>query len=284
MKKYDKIDAHQHFWIYDVSRDYWITDDMHILRRDFLPEQLRHELEENDISGCVAIQANQSEEENEFLISLSRQNDKIKGIVGWIDFTAENIDERLAYYRQFGIIKGFRHVLQAEPNRAFMLTPEFLRGVDKLNAFGFTYDILIRPDQLPFVEKFVNNFPKQLFMIDHIAKPHIKKGEIKTWFEHLKGMTNYENVYCKISGLVTEAHWINWNYADFVPYLNAVFEIFGASRIVFGSDWPVCELAGGYGKTMELINRYLLTLTDSEQSQVWGGNAKKFYGLKDSEQ
>lgn len=274
-----KIDSHQHFWRFDPVRDSWITDDMKVIQRDFLPADLGPVLMENGIDGCVAVQADQSEEQNAFLLELAADNPFIKGIVGWVDLRAENIKETLEFYKGYDKMKGFRHVLQGEQDRSLMLRDEFKRGISMLEGFGYTYDILIYTDQIKYSEELVKEFPNQKFVIDHIAKPNIKNQQIDDWAADMKAVARHENISCKVSGMVTEADWQHWQTADFEPYLDVVFEAFGTARVMFGSDWPVCEVAGGYGKVIGLVQDYTSKLTQTEQELFWGGNAIKFYNL-----
>ncbi|WP_448702025.1 amidohydrolase family protein [Mucilaginibacter sp. AW1-3] len=275
-----RIDAHQHFWIFDPVRDSWITDDMAVIQRDFLPADLQPILQQNHIDGCIAVQADQSETQNSFLLELASENDFIKGVVGWVDLRAQNIEERLEYYSQFENMKGFRHVLQGEEDRALMLKPEFMNGIGKLKKHGFTYDILIFPDQLQYVPGFVNAFPDQKFVIDHIAKPDIKNRKVADWAKEMRAIAELDNVWCKVSGMVTEADWKNWKTDDFEPYLDVVFEAFGVEKVMFGSDWPVCQVAASYNAMAGIVTQYTSTLSLSEQSVFWGENAVNFYDIK----
>ncbi|WP_133273443.1 amidohydrolase family protein [Hymenobacter radiodurans] len=274
-----RIDAHQHFWHFEPTRDAWITDEMRLLRRDFLPPELHPLLQQHGFEGCVAVQADQSEGETAFLLELAAKHDFIKGVVGWVDLQAENIEERLAYYNQFAKLKGFRHILQGEADRALMLRPEFRRGISALGQYGFTYDLLILPDQLVYATELDAAFPNQAFVLDHLAKPLIKAGELKPWRRDIQALAARENVLCKVSGLLTEADWQRWQPADFRPYLDVVFDAFGPKRVLFGSDWPVCEVAGGYSRTIALMEDYLASFSPSEQAQFWGDNATSFYNL-----
>jgi L-fuconolactonase len=274
-----RIDAHQHFWRFDPKRDGWITEDMSVIRRDFLPEDLLPVLQAHAFEGCVAVQADQSAAENDFLLSLSNEYAWIRGVVGWVDFEAADISDQLAHYSRFRKLKGFRHILQAEEQRDFMLRPAFLNGIGKLRDYGFTYDILIFPDQLSFAEAFVRKFPDQPFVLDHLAKPHIREGKIQPWLEGIQRLANMSNVWCKISGMVTEANWKTWRKDDFVPYLDAVVSAFGIDRIMFGSDWPVCLVAASYPDMIGIVDDYFFASSDVEKSKVFGGNAAKFYHL-----
>lgn len=275
------IDAHQHFWKFNAHRDSWITEEMNVIKRDFLPHDLLPELQGANIDGCIAVQASESEEENEFLLSLAAENNFIKGVVGWIDFCADDTEERLQFYAQNGTMKGFRHILQKEVNRAFMLEPKFMKGIAKLKAFNFTYDILIHHDQLPFIPQFVQQFPEQKFVIDHLAKPDIKKGDIKNWQKQMKEVAQHQNVWCKVSGMITEADWKEWKPEHLTPYLDVVWEAFGAERLMFGSDWPVLNIAGNYSQWVNVLKTYLSSFSEDEQAQFWGRTATSFYNLEE---
>jgi len=275
----DYIDSHQHFWHYQPLRDSWITDDMGVIRKDFLPSELKPLLQQNGFKGCVAIQSDQSEAHNDFLLDLAGENDFIKGIVGWVDLQAENIKQRLQHYKRFPIIKGFRHVLQGEEDRALMLKPAFMRGVEALQDVGLTYDILIFPDQLQYVPAFVNAFPQQKFVLDHIAKPNIKDRKIDEWKRDIEAVAEYKNVYCKISGMVTEADFKNWDEHDFTPYIDVVVKAFGVDRIMYGSDWPVCLVGGSYEKVSGIVKDYFASYPEEVQVRVFGANAARFYSL-----
>lgn len=274
-----RIDAHQHFWKFDPIRDHWIDDTMRDIQQDFLPHHLAPILRQHHFDGCIAVQADQSEEENRFLLKLAAENNFIKAIVGWVDLQAIQVEERLAYYAEHPVIKGFRHVLQGEPERDLMLSPAFKNGIRQLAHYHFTYDILIFPDQIGYAETLVKAFPNQKFIIDHLAKPSIKSQDILAWKRDIASIAKCENLSCKVSGLVTEAHWKNWKQQDFTACLNVVFEAFGSKRLLYGSDWPVCNLAGGYGKAMSILENYTDKLTVTERQDLFGGNALRFYNL-----
>jgi len=225
------------------------------------------------------VQADQSEAETAFLLGNASDHDFIKGVVGWVDLRSPGIEDRLDYYSQFEKLKGFRHVLQGEADRALMLKPEFMCGIKALKKHAFTYDILIYPDQLGYVSDFVRDFSSQKFVIDHIAKPDIKAGKIGEWARDMQALAELENVYCKLSGMVTEADWQGWKPGDFTPYLDVVFETFGTERLMFGSDWPVCNVAGGYDKVVGIVKNYTSKLSVNEQDDIWGNTAAGFYNL-----
>lgn len=274
-----KIDAHQHFWKYNPVRDRWIDERMSVLQNDFLPGDLYPLLKENGIDGCVVVQSDQSKEENTFQLQNAKEYDFIKGVVGWVDLRAKDIQEQLTGYKQFDKMKGFRHILQSEVQRDVMLSPGFLQGIGFLKKYDFTYDILILPDQLEAVNKFVSLFPDQKFVVDHLAKPFIKSKDIDQWKKEITSLSHYENVFCKLSGMTTEANWNSWQAADIIPYIDTVVGSFGTHRIMFGSDWPVCLLAGSYQETLSLVMDYFSSFSKQEQEQFFGGNAIQFYNL-----
>lgn len=274
-----RIDSHQHFWLYNAIRHDWINEDMQAIRRDFLPSHLQPILAKNDFDGCVAVQAEQVVGENEFLLKLAAEHPFIKGVVGWVDLQAEDIDEQLSHYRQFPLIKGFRHVLQGEADRSLMLRPQFRQGIAALQKAGFTYDLLIFPDQIQICTELVSEFPNQPFVLDHIAKPYIRDGKIDQWAADIKALAQHPNVCCKVSGMVTEANWKAWHKEDFTPYLDVVVSAFGTDRLLFGSDWPVCNVAGGYDEVVSIVQDYFASFTASEQAAIWGENAARFYRL-----
>lgn len=274
-----RIDAHQHFWKFDPVRDSWINEDMKGIQKDFLPQDLQPLLLANGFEGCVAVQSDQSEEENHFHLRLAGKYDFIKGIVGWVDLQAADIEERLQYYQGFPKLKGFRHVLQGEPQRDLMLQPPFLKGISHLLAYGFTYDILIFKDQLQYLPAFVSSFPDQPFVIDHIAKPDIKGGAIDEWKRDIEKVAQFPNVYCKLSGMVTEAEWKGWRRDDFKPYIDVVVQAFGVDRIMFGSDWPVCLVAAQYKEVVGIVEDYFSSFSKDEQDRLFRVTATQFYKL-----
>lgn len=274
------IDSHQHFWNYDQVRDAWITEDMRVIRTNFTPYDLYRELKDNQVDGCVAVQADQSETETAFLTDIAERNDFVKGVVGWVDLRGKFLEQRLEFYRGTTTkVKGFRHIVQGEPDDQFLLQQDFCDGIGLLKNYGFTYDILIYPKQLPAAIEFVAKFPEQKFVLDHIAKPDIKGKKTEPWAAQIKEIARYENVFCKVSGMVTEADWKYWRPEDLKPFLDIVFEAFGPGRLMFGSDWPVCLVAATYFKVKGVITDYLEQFTREEQDAVMGQNAIAFYNL-----
>jgi len=277
--EYNTIDAHQHFWQFDPVRDSWINEEMAIIQHDFLPQQLEKILSENGMDGSVVVQSDQSEKENKFQLNNAAQYDFIRGVVGWVDLQAADIEDKLSYYQQFIKLKGFRHVLQGEPQRDIMLQPAFKYGISLLNKYGFTYDLLIFPDQLKYAAQLAAAFPYQPFVVDHIAKPGIKDSLIAEWEKDITALAAYQNVYCKVSGLVTEADWNNWKATNFTPYLDTIVAAFGTNRIMYGSDWPVCLVAADYAKMKQIVDDYCSKFSASEQAAFFGKTATEFYKL-----
>ncbi|WP_215235358.1 amidohydrolase family protein [Dyadobacter linearis] len=272
------IDSHQHFWIFDEERDSWITPEMGVIRKNFLPENLKPVLKANGVNGCVAVQASSTDSETEFLLQLAEANDIVKGVVGWVDLFSADLYDKLEKYSQFEKLKGFRHVAQGQPE-GFLLQPDFIKGVGQLVAFDFTYDILIHQNQLKEAFNFAVKLPNVHFVLDHIAKPLIKNGQMQPWADDIRALAELPNVSCKVSGMVTEADWQNWEKADFRPYLDVVFEAFGTERLMFGSDWPVCLVAAEYEGAKGILTDYLSMFSDSEAKRVMGQNAVDFYNL-----
>ena len=274
-----RLDAHQHFWEYDAQRDSWIDDSMSVLKSDYLPEQIEPLLKEKELEGCIAVQANQSEKETEFLLALAEAYSFIKAVVGWVDLCSENIEKRLEYYAQNPYLKGIRHIVQAEPEN-FVLKPEFQRGIGFLSQFNLVYDLLVYPSQLESGIELVSQFPDQKFVLDHCAKPQIKIQEIKKWTRDIRRIAEEENVFCKVSGLVTEADFKNWKPSDFLPYLEVVFDAFGEDRVLYGSDWPVCLLAASYEKVYQLTDDYTIEHSADARRKFFGDNAARIYNIK----
>lgn len=273
------IDSHVHFWKYHPVKEAWITEDMKVIQRNFLPHEFEGLLRDNAMEGCIAVQADQSEQETEFLLSLAEQHHFIKGVVGWIDLRSDDLPEKLAAFSSYEKLKGWRHIAQPEPS-GFLLSPSFLRGIAALQNYNHTYDILIGKNQLREAIAMVEKFPAQRFILDHIAKPDIKgnSGDLE-WKESIKEMATHKNVYCKVSGMVTEADWRNWKHDDLKFYLDVVFESFGTNRLMFGSDWPVCTLAANYQETKQVVENYVNQLTDLQRKAVFELNAKECYQL-----
>ncbi len=272
------VDSHQHFWQFDPKRDRWIDDTMQILRRDFMPEDLSPLLMENNIQGSIAVQADTSVEETAFLLSLAKKNTSILGVVGWADFCQSDVAHTLAQFSDHQALKGYRHIVQKEP-QGFLDRTDFRAGIKQLATYNYSYDLLLYPHQLEEAIRFVNAFPNQRFVVDHLAKPYIKAKEINLWKKHIKQLAAFPNVYCKLSGMVTEADWERWQYSDFVPYLDVVTDAFGTNRLLWGSDWPVCLLGGSYQKILQLVQRYFNTFSPTEKEALFYKNTLDFYHI-----
>ena len=273
-----KLDSHQHFWKYSPQQHNWIDDSMVSLKRDFLPNDLEPHLIENKIEACVVVQADQSEKETEFLLELATQYEFIKGVVGWVDLRAKNVEERLQFYSQNQYFKVVRHIVQSE-KQDFLLDPAFQNGIGKLGNLNLTYDLLIYSHQIEAAIKLVSQFPNQKFVLDHLAKPNIKNGKIDPWKNQIQRLAQFSNVSCKISGMVTEADHSQWKPSDFIPYLDIVFDAFGENRILFGSDWPVCLLAASYQEVYQLITDYTANFSLEQRDKLFGANAERFYNI-----
>ncbi|MBK1879811.1 amidohydrolase family protein [Pelagicoccus mobilis] len=274
-----KIDSHHHFWKYDPVEYDWIDDDMSRIRRDFLPNDLKQEIEQTGIEGVVSVQARQTLDETDWLLDLADASDFIKGVVGWVPLASEEIGETLARYSGREKLKAVRHVVQGQPE-GFLDDAAFNDGIRELVTRGLVYDILIFENQLEETIRFVDRHPDQAFVLDHIAKPKIKDDILEPWLGNLSELAKRENVLgCKLSGMVTEADFEKWTEAQLCPYLDGVMSAFGPERLMFGSDWPVCLVACGFGKWVDLIGRFIEPLSESEQALIMGGTATKAYKL-----
>ena len=274
-----RIDAHQHFWSYSAAEYPWIGKGMERLAHDHLPADLAPLAAAEGIGGSVAVQARQSLEESRWLLELSDANPLIRGVVGWVDLRSTHVEDQLREVAEHPKFVGVRHVVQDEPDPRFLLGESFLHGIGKLATFGLTYDLLLYPQQLPAAAEFVGRFPEQPFVLDHLAKPRIKAGELDPWRQDLKALAAHGHVLCKLSGMVTEADWQGWKRADFTPYLEVALETFGPKRLMIGSDWPVCTLAAGYPDTIGIVRDFLAPLAAAEREAIEGGNAARFYSL-----
>lgn len=274
-----RIDAHQHFWRYDPEEYGWIDDDMAKLRRDFLPSDLRPQLNAAGFDRCVAVQARQTLEETRWLLELAASAPFIAGVIGWVDLQADNVSAQLRQLAGNPKLLGMRHVVQSEPDDRFLMRPGFLRGVAALEEFGLTYDILIYAKHLPVGAEFVARFPQQRFVLDHTAKPFIKKQEMEPWKSDLQRLAEFPNVHCKLSGLVTEADWRNWKPEHIFPYLEVAMKCFGPERLMIGSDWPVCTVAATYSQTMQVVSQFISEYPENVRTAILGGNAARFWRL-----
>ena len=272
------IDSHQHFWNYNPERDTWIDESMQALKKNFLPENLKPILIDNAIDGCISVQAGQSYEETEFLLECASNNKFIKGVVGWVDLCSPDLEKKLKRYSTDKKFKGVRHIVQSE-SKEYLLRKDVQAGISKLSNFNLTFDLLLTPIQLQSAIKLVKTFPNQKFVLDHIAKPCISEPLSKTWLNDIINLSKQNNVFCKISGLVTETKGYNFLEADFLPFLDIIFQYFGFDRIMYGSDWPVCLLAAQYKKVLDIITDYLSSYDSKTREKIMGTNAQIFYNL-----
>lgn len=275
-----RIDAHQHFWKFDPVRDAWIDDSMAGLRRDFLPPHLQPRLAAAGMAGCVAVQADQSLAQNDFLLDLAARHTFIRGVVGWVDLRSPDVDVQLERYADRDRFVGVRHVVQDE-QAGFMDDPAFRRGIGRLAAYGLTYDILIRDHQLEEAVRLASAFPEQPFVLDHLAKPRVNEAVYTAWERPLRALAALPNVCCKVSGLVTEAPGYDWSYGTILPFIRVAADAFGPDRLLYGSDWPVCRAATDYAGQLSVTDRAFGDYSPTERAAIFGGNAVRFYGLAD---
>ena len=275
-----KLDSHQHFWEYNPDEYPWMQGEkMNPIRGDFGPADLERLQSKLGLDGSIAVQARQSMKESRWLLDLAKQDPRIKGVVGWVDLRSDELEAQLEELSPNKAFVGVRHVVHDELDDEFMLRPEFLRGIGKLHGYGMTYDLLLFPKHLPVAVDVVKQFPEQPFVLDHIAKPFIKDGGLSPWYKEISELAAFPNVYCKVSGMVTEAAWRAWNKRDFRPYMDIVFDAFGEDRLMFGSDWPVCLLSADYDEVLQLVTDYVKERGNSVFEKVMGENAARFYGV-----
>ncbi|WP_286787004.1 MULTISPECIES: amidohydrolase [unclassified Pseudomonas] len=275
-----RIDAHQHFWHYEPDQYRWIDNSMSVLKRDYLPSDLEPLLKEHQMAGCIAVQARQCEEETDALLALAAKHPWIAGVIGWVDLQAPNLLESLDRWQGQPRLRGFRHQIQdeADPD-AFLADTAFNKGVAIIQARGYLYEILIKSPSLKAAYAFARRHDRQPLVLDHLGKPDIAHGNLQTWAEQLAPLAALPHVYCKLSGLITEAGWTTWRPDYLVAYMSQALELFGPERVLFGSDWPVCRLAGEYDHVHALAQLAIAPLSSAEQSAIMGGNAIRLYGL-----
>ena len=274
-----RVDAHQHFWRYAAGEYGWIDDSMSILRRDFLPRDLEPELRTGGFDACISVQARQTEEETRWLLELAAEAPFIAGVIGWVDLCGEDVRARLAELARDPRLVGVRHVVQSESDDRFLLRRDFMRGIAALEEFALTYDLLVLPRHLPVAAELVRCFPRQPFVLDHLAKPYIRAGLVEPWAAHLRELASSPNVLCKLSGMVTEADWRAWRPEDFRPYLEVALDAFGPDRLMIGSDWPVCTLAASHPEVTALVAGFLAHHPPEVRERVLGENARRLWRL-----
>jgi L-fuconolactonase len=277
----ERIDAHHHLWRYSKGEYGWIAGNMAPIARDFLPQDLQQVLTSSGMQGSIAVQARQTLEETQFLLNLAQEFPIIRGVVGWAPIASPEFPQVLERFHHFQKLKGFRHFVQDEPDDAFLLRPDFNAGVALFKRYDLVYDILIFERQLPAAISFVDRHPAQVFVLDHIAKPRIRDRLREPWRTNILELAHRENVFCKLSGMVTEAHWAKWRPADLQPYFDVVLNAFGPKRLMTGSDWPVCLLATTYQTWFSTLCEFISPLSGAEQEMILGGVASEVYSLSE---
>ena len=274
------IDSHQHFWNYNEERDTWITPEMSILRADYYPNYSESLFKEQGFTGCIAVQADSSEEETLFLLALAEQNEFIQGVVGWVDLQSKNIEDRLAYFTQFEAIKGFRHIVQGEKDPLFLARKEFIKGVKSLASFDLAYDLLIYPHQLKSAITFCESCDDQRIVLDHLAKAPLKSGNIQQWKKEIQAFSGLSHVSAKISGIVTEAKDQSWTQQQVNEIVEVAMEVFGPERLMIGSDYPVVLVNSNLERWVNTFHEALNSLSKTEKEHIYQANARQFYQLE----
>jgi len=274
------IDAHHHLWKYNTRDNGWMDDSMTVLKHDYLPEDLGLELQNSGISGTVVVQARQTLEETRWLLELADEHSFIKGVVGWLNLRSPDLEQQLIEFAAHPKLVGVRHVIHDEADDDFMLRSDFRRGIALLEAYGLAYDLLLFPKHLEGAVKLVEEFPRQRFVLDHLGKPLIKAGILEPWKSDLARLAAKPNMWCKLSGMVTEADHELWQYEDLLPYMEVVMNAFGPDRIMLGSDWPVCRLAGEYREVINIVHEFIVSMDKTDQEKILYQNAIDCYKLK----
>jgi L-fuconolactonase len=274
-----RIDAHQHFWHYQPDTHGWISDEMSVLRKDFMPEELKTALADFSFDGSVVVQANETYAENDFLLDIAQKHNYIKGIVGWIDLLDPQAEIKMIALKSTPIIVGFRTIMQGSPDEKYLGNKLFYENAKRLASFDYTFDLLVHNNQLDSLIRFTDKLPDNRFILDHLGKPAIKNKEYKEWKSEIKILAANPNMYCKLSGMTTEADLKNWTYNDLYPYMEIAAEYFGIDRMCFGSDWPVCLAAGSFATTYSVVDQFCAQLKQEEKDKIFGQNTKDFYKL-----
>lgn len=275
------IDAHQHFWNYNTTDYVWMAKGMSSLCQDFLPQDLKPLLSQAGLQASVAVQARQMVEETAWLLGLAERYPFILGVVGWLDFAARDFEEQLERFGAHPKLKGVRELIHEMADVDYALTRVHMQAITCLERHNLTYDLLLKPLHLRPATKLVDQFPNQRFVIDHIAKPDILAGTMAPWNSELRALSERPHVTCKLSGMVTECDWQRWTAEQIRPYLEVVLEAFGSNRVMIGSDWPVCTLAGQYQEVMKVVTDFIAVLSESERERILGENCARFYDLDD---
>lgn len=267
-----RIDSHQHFWNYNPEEYRWITDEMAAIRNDYAPEDLAPLLDSIGFDGAIAVQARTTLEETEWLVALAEKYDPIKGVVGWIDLRSPDVETVLARYPEGSVLKGVRYMSDT-------IDEQLDNGMAALGRYGLACDLLIHPPDIPAATALVKRYPEQRFVVDHIAKPLIRDRNMSPWRDDIRGLAKLDNVWCKLSGMVFEAVWRHWEPSDFTPYIDVVYETFGPDRLMIGSNWPVCLVAGDYKPVMEIVIDYARKLSSEAGEKILGSTCAQFYGV-----
>jgi len=275
------MDAHQHFWRYRADDYPWIAPGG-VLARDRLPGDVRDVMIANGVADCIAVQARQDPEETDWLLGLAAAHDWIAGVVGWTDLTAADLPDRLDRWRDTRLV-GLRHMIQDDPDPAWMMRSDARDGVRHVLEQGLAYDILVRPGQLAQVPDFLESLPddRGALILDHGGKPGIAGGEWHPWADDVRAIAAHSGVRCKLSGLVTEADHARWTADGLRPYLEHLLDCFGPERLIFGSDWPVCLLAADYARVIALISDFVTSACPAHRDAIFGGTARLCYGLQE---
>jgi len=273
------IDTHHHLWHYNPGEYGWINESMSVLKRDYLPGHLEQELKKAGTTGTLVVQARQSLEETRWLLGLAGEYRFIRGVVGWLDLCSPDLDQQLKEFAAHPKLVGVRHLVQDEPEDGFMLRPDFMEGIARLEAYGLVYDLLLFPRHLDHAADLVTQFPGQRFVLDHLGKPAIRRGEMEPWRSAIKNLAGCTNVWCKLSGMVTEADHQQWQYKDLLPYMEMAVNAFGLGRVMLGSDWPVCRLAAEYTDVMAITAKFTDTFDKEDRDKICYRNAVECYQL-----
>ena len=276
-----RIDAHQHFWNYTANpNDFaWMTDDLFALQNNFLPQDLEPLISQAGYEGTIAVQAREMEVETDFLLELANNNSIIKGVVGWVDLCSTDVKQSLERYADDSLLKGFRMIIHDHADLDFANSEAHARGIGYLEQYGWTYDLLLKTIHLPSAIQLVDRYPTQKFVVDHIAKPANDKSDWDVWLTGIRAIAERTNVFCKLSGLVTEGDWQNWNPTDFTPFLEEVLKAFSIERLMIGSDWPVCTLAADYGSAMNIVVSWAGQFNIDEREALFGRTCARFYDV-----
>ena len=280
---YIMIDAHQHFWQLSQPFDYeWLDNPaLTVIRRDYLPTDLKPHLEATGVKKSIFVQTQHNLEENRWVLGIAEQTDWLVGVVGWVDLASDACEEQLLEFKDHPKFVGVRHVTQDEPDEDFIIRPEILRGLKILEEHSVPFDLLFYVQHLKHAGQLGRELPELPLVIDHLSKPKIKAHSIDDWLPQLKSAAQHENIYCKLSGMITEADWGKWKPTDLKPYVEAALEHFGPSRCMYGSDWPVCELAGSYEQVYGTLKEVLGPISDDEAYEIFEGTARRFYGISE---